>query len=535
MALDSGLVDVNDVLTCDKPEEVGVAIHKEMDNQCYGEVKLKKSNQVTTLQSLYSTVSAGSEKLTIDPLTLFLRLIVLIERKPEEEIVNYFEYELSPYPMSLFKDGVMRTAQKSALKSYLKANIEKTQPVTSVRIADGGALLWCIDWKKNETFQTIFQRYSTFLSHLQIDTVVFDGYTLSTKDATHSKRGTKMAQTVEIRKENQCPADRKSFLSNYSNKESFVKKLSNELRNEFRVVECPSDADTTIVKEALDAARSSKVTVFSDDTDVFCLLLHHIAIEKSAYNDIIVAEMTKHKNKSREYYMLADVMEKLETVNIQFLLFCHAFTGCDTTSAIHMSGKTSIFKKLQDSSKLRTLAGEFYKENSPEKIGNLTVNFFELLYSKSEDLATIRKIKYQQMIISDRSKIDPSSLPPSPRAAFFHGLRTYHQVKVWRDLRQDDYMPLEWGWKLDSGYYFPIMTDQDAGPQDILQIIRCSCKGSCDTNRCTCRKAGLHCTHLCKECNGLGCKNAKPVEIIRDDIDEVFEDVYDRNFLDAFN
>ena len=79
------------------------------------------------------------------------------------------------------------------------------------------------------------------------------------------------------------------------------------------------------------------------------------------------------------------------------------------------------------------------------------------------------------------------------------------------------------------------MTDQDAGPQDILQIIRCSCKGSCDKNRCTCRKAGLHCTHLCKECNGLGCKNAKPVEIIRDDIDEVFEDVYDRNFLDAFN
>ena len=33
MALDSGLVDVNDVFTSDKPEEV--AIHKQMDNQCY--------------------------------------------------------------------------------------------------------------------------------------------------------------------------------------------------------------------------------------------------------------------------------------------------------------------------------------------------------------------------------------------------------------------------------------------------------------------------------------------------------------------
>ena len=217
-------------------------------------------------------------------------------------------------------------------------------------------------------------------------------------------------------------------------------KLSNELRSEFRVVECPSDADTTIVKEALDAARSSKVTVFSDDTDVFCLLLHHIAIKKSAYKDIIVANMTKHKNKSREYYVLPGVIDKLGKVDLQFLLFCHAFTGCDTTSAIHNFGKTSIFKKLQGSSKLQKLAREFYKENSPEKIGHFTINFFELLNSKSDDLATIRKIKYQQMIISDRSKIDPSILPPSPRAAFFHGLRTYHQVKVWRDLRQDDYI-----------------------------------------------------------------------------------------------
>ena len=43
--------------------------------------------------------------MTTDPLTLFLRLLVAIEREPENERANYFNYELIPFPMSLFKDG----------------------------------------------------------------------------------------------------------------------------------------------------------------------------------------------------------------------------------------------------------------------------------------------------------------------------------------------------------------------------------------------------------------------------------------------
>ena len=39
----------------------------------------------------------------------------MVERKPEEEIEKYFEYELNPYPMSLFKHGCMH----SKLKSFL--------------------------------------------------------------------------------------------------------------------------------------------------------------------------------------------------------------------------------------------------------------------------------------------------------------------------------------------------------------------------------------------------------------------------------
>ena len=60
------------------------------------------------MQILYSSVTVDNEVISIDPLTLFLRLIVTVERKPEIDIGSYFEYELTPYPTSLFTGGVMR-------------------------------------------------------------------------------------------------------------------------------------------------------------------------------------------------------------------------------------------------------------------------------------------------------------------------------------------------------------------------------------------------------------------------------------------
>ena len=137
------------------------------------------------------------------------------------------------------------------------------------------------------------------------------------------------------------------------------------------------------------------------------------------------------------------------------------------------------------------------------------------------------------MVMSDRFNIDPSLLLPSPRAAFYHGLRVYHQVKVCRELKNSDCMPLDWGWQIKEQLFVPIMTDEEAGPQDILQIIRCGCKGSCDNNRCTCQKAGLNCTASCKECHGSLCSNIKVDHDGSDD--DLDEDDDDRHFLDAFD
>ena len=69
VALDTGLVDVGHSLTCDKADEVGGDIQEEMDGQAYTDCSIKRSKQISTLQSMYASVNVGTEKVTIDPLT----------------------------------------------------------------------------------------------------------------------------------------------------------------------------------------------------------------------------------------------------------------------------------------------------------------------------------------------------------------------------------------------------------------------------------------------------------------------------------
>ena len=88
------------------------------------------------------------------------------------------------------------------------------------------------------------------------------------------------------------------------------------------------------------------------------------------------------------------------------------------------------------------------------------------------------------MIVSNRDCIDPALLPPSPQAAYFHGLRVYHQLKVWRSLSNSDLEPQNWGWQMKNKVFAPIKTDEAAWPKVILKIIRSICKGSCD-RRCS--------------------------------------------------
>ena len=345
----------------------------------------------------------------------------------------------------------------------------------------------------------------------KFDVIVFDGYNSSTMNVTRKSRSVRISQTVKIDENYMCTTDRNEFLTNYTSKENFVTALPAKLEaNGIKVVFCPGDADTIIVKVALEY-ENRPVIIFADDVDILCLLLHHLYILRD-HGEIYLKNMTrKNDTEIRSCYHIQDIIDASENVHVEYILFCHAFTGYDTISTIHMFGKTSILAKLKGSSKLRNIADQFYLDDMSEKdIGNATIRFFELLHFASSTLQRIRKQKFNGMVAADCSKVDPALLQPSPRAVFHHGFRVGG-----------------WGWVIENKMYTPIMTDIEAGPPDLLKVIRCGCKGPCG-NSCSCRKAGLNCASTCKECHGITCTDAPVTE------PEVEEDEHERNFLDIF-
>ena len=111
----------DDGISCDRAEEIGLEIQKTLDEVNVADATIKRKKQVKTLSSLTNNVKIGKTDVEIDPKILFMRLIAMIQR--EDNICNYFDYELTTTPLSLFKDGMMWKAQKVQLRHALVENI----------------------------------------------------------------------------------------------------------------------------------------------------------------------------------------------------------------------------------------------------------------------------------------------------------------------------------------------------------------------------------------------------------------------------
>ena len=174
--------------------------------------------------------------------------------------------------------------------------VKLSEHTESKIVANGCALSWLCNWKKGEKFSKVFDMYIDKCRKFNINTVVLDGYNKSTKDATHKERSNKKSQVVEISDGNVYRSDRSEFLTNYINKQKFANLLACKLeRHGFKAVLCPSDADTTIVKTCLQF-QDKPVTNLADDTDILCLLLHHMYYSNNK-NGIYLKNMTIQNNK----------------------------------------------------------------------------------------------------------------------------------------------------------------------------------------------------------------------------------------------
>jgi hypothetical protein len=193
------------------------------------------------------------------------------------------------------------------------------------------------------------------------------------------------------------------------------------------------------------------------------------------------------------------------------ILFVHAILGCDTTSDLYGLGKASALKLLRSSKQFNSKARVFrYGASTKNEVIAAGEAALLLLYKEKHcsSLDSLPLAHFTRKVVLSKTFVDPKALPPTSSAAKFHSMRVYLQVQQWMENNQ--IKPDDWGWILQNGQYFPILTDKEVAPADLLVMIRCNCKVDCTTRRCTCRKNNLECSSACGQCRGV-CSNVTSV------------------------
>ena len=166
--------------------------------------KIKRGEKVRTLQDLHSSMKLKNQTyVVISPLTLFSRLLAIA--KDAERLEEVFQYEITPEPPSLFKNGIMRKPTKSTLRNSLLDSVSsKTGVNAEACVIDGGALLHKVAWPSSSTYGTIIKEYLKFIkrkfSKYPKICVVFDSYDekYSTKNYEHTRRNVSKSPSIHV-------------------------------------------------------------------------------------------------------------------------------------------------------------------------------------------------------------------------------------------------------------------------------------------------------------------------------------------------
>jgi hypothetical protein len=132
----------------------------------------------------------------------------------------------------------------------------------------------------------------------------------------------------------------------------------------------------------------------------------------------------------------------------------------------------------------------------------------------NENLNGLRYIHFVKSAATVKVILAP--LPPTTEAAKYHAYRTYHQVQKWLGVKNK---ATDWGWEMTATGLVPITTDLEPAPQSLLRMISCKFKKGY-AGGCSCRKAGLKFSALCRFFSGKSCQNAPPLQLKASDSED---------------
>ena len=124
--------------------------------------------------------------------------------------------------------------------------------------------------------------------------------------------------------------------------------------------------------------------------------------------------------------------------------------------------------------------------------------FVVLLYDKASNCLDVNGAR-RHLFIKKARQIE--HIPPTSDALQQHIKRAVYQGSyIWGQAENPTPAypnPSEWGWKNSDGKWQPLWTISPEASRACRELLKCACKKSCRTQRCTCCKAGLRCTALC--------------------------------------
>lgn len=290
------------------------------------------------------------------------------------------------------------------------------------------------------------------------------------------------------------------------------------------------DADPLIVSTAIDLAEQGG-TVFIVGEDIDLLVLLTAQEQPESYGNIFLLKPGKGQQDS---VMYSPSNCKLSEEAKKNLLFLHAFSGCDSTSAFFRQGKIKFIKTFEKNTSLQKTVAAYMDPNAtPDQVAEAGAKFIVTVYTgaSNKSLNETRLELFHKAL--SKSYFNLACLPPTEAAARQHSLRVYFQIQVWKN---NFLNPEQWGWKTTKHGLLPITTDQPAAPQELLNKISCTCTKGCHKN-CCCRKAGMKCSVICTQCKGHTCTNSPSEdEYIQLEVNSYEEDVdtEDRLTFDPF-
>ena len=297
-----------------------------------------------------------------------------------------------------------------------------------------------------------------------------------------------------------------------------------------RNLESNQEADTRMLLHAKDVGESfPNVIIHTPDTDVLVIALAastefstSLYIRTGTKGRLRIISIQKIKSSLSSTYDINDI-----ELAAKAILSMHAFTGCDTVSAFSGKGKVKPLKVLLKNSDYINAFAEI--GNAPGLEGdqlNVIEQFVCDIYGHKG--CSTNSLRYK-IYCSKQGKLEAKSIPPCLDSLKLHASRANYQAFVWRQsliAKPEIPAPLEYGWEMEDGAIAIKWNTVKPAPEEVLELMFCTCSRRCVQESCLCIQNGLFCTDAClkKDCENYLDEDDVSDELGSDEEDDEYDE-----------